>query len=221
MTPFERGFFKAAAQHNIKQADVGSWFSKYLNMKAQPSQGKMDHPWKALSSVPGTVVDNGLATFTGIAPGFGEMMGSRAALGGDPKTREKTMKDSTQDTNSRSYGQQAMHGLKKSGPAALVSGLAGGGMGYLLGHMMNRGQNIPGMPAGLPTIHTSPWATAAGGAIGGAASAAGTMTLVSLLNKLVTNNTKPENQAKSRDLKAKHPYATALPFGDMIGAAVA
>ena len=203
--PIFDNHFKTAGENS---SGVGRYFAS----KALRTQAISQHPGKAIiGATPGMLPYAGLPISL---LGGTEMASSRLALGG-PEDRNKAYETADKELKENSYGQNA-HQLGKSwaGPQAILGGVAGGALGALYPWVAPNG--------GTPTTadHINSGLAGAGlGLLGGAGIGYLSGGAGGLVNKFIANHTSDESRQRAGAMKAKHPYATALPFGDMVGAA--
>ena len=243
---FERGFLKAAMSNGVdiltatqllKHAE-SSWIGRYLAEKAIPTSANIDQPCKSMAgALPGIAINEGLLgparipTILGIGNPLAEA--GAAAMYGNSKNREKKYQEAAGAVDKRTLGANMHHAGKKTAiPYGILGALAGGALGAAAPYAIH---NLPGVhypdyqnisgPNAIPTA-LSDRAIAGGelagaGAIGGGALGYGIGALSGGINSAVIHNTSDETKQRATAMKAKHPFMTSLPFGDMIGAAAA
>ena len=213
-------------------ADDSSWLGRYLAMKGIQGQMAIEKPWKSM----GSGVLGGLAVtpltvpmqLAGLPPALnpihhtGIAMGQRRITpGSTPEERKKVIKEMIKNTRGMTYGQAAGRGAKRLvGPGAALGagvGLLGGAAtgGYLGGQQSGDIKDVlmgAGLGAGAGLL---------GGSALGAGIGAGSGALGGMLNRLILGNISPSTAQRASNMYAEHPYATSLPFGDMVGAGIA
>jgi hypothetical protein len=231
---FERGFLKAALYNGVnpmvavgllKHAGV---FGRYFDEGAIPHNAMIDQPYKSeAASLPGRAINTAAliappgisnAIQFGIGMPIGEL--GMAAAFGNKDNREKKYRKSLTDMENRGYRSQMNHsGDKLMVPEAILGGLVGAGAGAYIG------RQIPGAgPAYYGPFHAeggklrnsiigAALGTLAGGTTGYLNGA-----LAGGWNKFVTKHTSEDSKERALKMKARHPYLTSLPFGDMVGA---
>jgi hypothetical protein len=207
---FNRGFIKAAMSNGVNPLDAvnllkhaeSSWAGRYFAEKGIPSSAMMDHPYRSLAgAMPGNVVL--------LAPL--QEMGMAATFGGK-KNREELYRKSMEGTEERGLGGNMHHFGKKLAPVYAGLGALIGGVGGYFGRP--HAKSIPGaigeaaIGAGVGGLAGGGLGYLAGGLAGG-------------LTHPMIHGTSDESKERALKMKAEHPYLTSLPFGDMIGAAVA
>ena len=216
MTPFEQGFIKAAMAEGLNHYHAIELLKQASGIGAYFASGPASRSYELNSPNAAAIGDLiGGGSITGEA--LTEMALGR--LGGrKSEDRSKTISENTDKLDSEGYGANAhRYGKTYAGPSALIGGVGGALSGAALGG----GLGGPGMFDG-----------GVGGALSGAALGGGLGTLgggalgymggglQGLYDKFVTNHTNDDSKRRAHDFKSKHPYATALPFGDVIGAAM-
>ncbi|NBQ67453.1 MAG: hypothetical protein EBU46_00945 [Nitrosomonadaceae bacterium] len=193
MTPFEQGFIKAAMAEGLNHYHAIELLKQASGIGAYFASGPASRSYELNSPNAAAIGDLiGGGSITGEA--LTEMALGR--LGGrKSEDRSKTISENTDKLDSEGYGANAhRYGKTYAGPSALIGGVGGALSGAALG-------------GGLGTL--------GGGALGYMGGG-----LQGLYDKFVTNHTNDDSKRRAHDFKSKHPYATALPFGDVIGAAM-
>lgn len=223
---YAAGFIKAAMDNGATpdqavtilkkyaEGEGSSWGGRYLAQHAVPSAAQTDYPWRltAMSLPFSTMIHPEL--LGGALPAVGasiaaapvvEMLRARAMGGAGEGLKEKYEKavrrvegDSTMKNMARTAGKWAL-------PGALAGGLGG----VILSDAVSG--VLPG----------DTWQIGGAGALGGLLGGTLGGGLNGLLQSAILKNTTPETKRRAIAMKSKHPYATALPFGDMIGAGYA
>jgi hypothetical protein len=212
---FKYGFIKAAIDNGLNLLQTGellklaesSGLGRYFAQKAIAAQTYVDNPAR---SVPGMML--GSVPYVSLL-GTPEMFASRFL--GKKDERGKRMNQSLQDMKARTTGENTWHSAKQwAKPMALLGGLAGAAIGGYAGSHVGPDPEILNtkemlMNGGVGALI----GTGVGGLVGGLGGGLG-----GAINKYITNNTTNESQHRALKMKNEHPYLTALPFGDMIGA---
>lgn len=147
----------------------------------------------------------GLGALGGLPYAGGLASGVGADIGGGIEAKNT---DPFKRLNSESYGESTLRrgksGVKYGLGAGLVSALLGAGLTRFGGNpeLENMGKSLMLGGAMMP---------AATGLAGG---------VLGAYDKFVASHTSKDSQRAARTMKAEHPLSTALPFGDMVGAAV-
>lgn len=190
---------------SAKNNSNSSWLGRYANMTTLPFQQMVDKNPKATGIM-------GLVGSPVIGEPLTEMAMKRYSLGGTTKERKNNLDDADETLQERGYGKN-MHTLGKNlaGPASLLGGAIGTG----LGAMLEKGPQDTGSRLGNAALGGLGGATIGGlaGYLGGGFNGA--------ITKAVDNNTSTESTERAKKMIAKHPYLTSLPFGNMVGAAFA
>lgn len=185
--------FEQGYSDRVKQAvgNDSNWLGRYLATKGIRPGMQNERPWR-------TMVGNTLG-LGGLALGVPNAIGE---YGLSLDKRKELLDKVTSDPMSKSYGEMAMHGAGNwVGPGAVVGGVAGTIGGGVLGGGLG---SIVGMGVGAGV-----------GALAGLSQGA----LNALLQKLILRNVSRSSVSRAAQLKQEHPLLSALPFGDMIGAA--
>ena len=220
---------------------------RYLDTKAQRSQAFMEHPFKGTLGGAGGALAGGLGggAIGGVAGGglgallaylgkgdvgagaihgaqggaglggvAGSILGANAgkamgSQGFSKETRQKNLQETDDKLRHRSTISNAGHSALNMGA---LSALLGAGVGAYATHDI---QSIPGGHYEGPSMLQSALGTGAisgllGGAMGG---------LNGVSNSLVHKETSDETHKRTNNLLSKHPISTALPYGDVAGAA--
>ena len=188
------------------------WLGRYLSMKMNKSQPQFDKPWTNTAIATPNAILNEALPGSGLITGIPtEMAMNRANLGGTTKDRRANMDKTHNELKQRSLGGNAAHGAKAlMGPMALLGALSGAGVGAFIGHN-KQDDHWNALSGGLAGLGAG---ALGGGAIGGIAGGIG-----GGVNKLIQENASDESHSRAKKMVAQHPYLTALPFGDMAGAA--
>lgn len=206
-------------QKGVAFLKEAGYFGRYFNMGSQPQQTMLSRkPGATLAAgIPASVSNQVLPGSSLVAGPASEMLQRAVALGGNTGARRSNMEAANTELKGRSLGQNAMHIAGKTAvPMALMGGLAGLGIGAyenykghggFSGWGMEDAKNMLGVGAGVGL------GAGALGAFGGAISGG--------INKIVDQNTSEDSQVRAREMVAKHPYLTSLPFGNIIGAGLA
>ncbi len=186
----------------------GGYLGRLANMYAQPFQASVESPWTSSAIGAPAVVGDYVAPMSGYALGpLSEMLQKRVILGGSDQERTDTLNNNANALKNTSMGGNALKAAKRFAlPSAVFGGLAGGATAAAGGSHANIGDILTGAGVG-----------ALGGLVGGSGVGAG----MGALSKYINNRTSADSQNRSRDMIAKHPYLTSLPFGNLIGAGVA
>lgn len=177
-----------------KQAD--SWLERWLAMFAARDAAHQADPARDATTT---------KLLAPLMPlGVPEAINNHTILGNTAGERRDAMRDAVQDVKDDTYGGALMRGLRSAPSYVLAGGLVGAAS-----------------PAVTAAIKGTPQS---GRAIGtGALTGAGAGVLLALLRpvlqKAILENTSNKAQRKAIDMKAENPVLTALPLGDMIGAA--
>ena len=224
MTPFERGFLKQAAVHGVSEqaayqlAKYGSGVGAYF--ASGPAQRGY-----ALNSPYASMVGGGaLVGVNQAAPGVGnlgtiplEMLLARMSGGGEQE-RADSIKEHLGSLENEGYGSNAhRYGKTLAMPMAAVGALAGGVGGGYLG--MQEDGKIGNGGSVSNRLLGALLGAGAGGLAGGASGYLGGG-VQGLYDKFVTGHTSDESKERAKTFKTKHPYLTALPLGDVFGAAM-
>ena len=177
-------------------AKQASWLERYLSMFAARDAAHQADPAK---DAIGTKLLGGP-----LSMGLSEALANHHILGNSPEERSDSMHAAVKDVQDESYPESLLRGLKAS-PAYIGVGAA---TGAALPALMNR-------------LHDKPVDTGKmmGGALTGAAGGLGLSVLRPLIQRAVLGNVSRKALHKGIETKAENPILTALPFGDMIGAA--
>lgn len=183
-------------QHAEKKAD--SWLQRWLSMFAARDAAHQADPTRDAAT---TKLLSPLTPF-----GVPEAINNHAILGSTPAERREAMHDAVRDVKDDTYTGAFLRGLKSS-PSYV---LAGAGVGALTPAVKSWAANRPQDLRGIGL-----------GAGAGAATGLTLSLLRPVIQKLILDNTSAKAQRKAIEMKAEHPVLTALPLGDMIGAAKA
>lgn len=183
-----------------KDSKESNWLSRYLASTVLDSQRAVEHPYKVLaSSVPSAIPGLGMLYHLGGGPAATL---KRLTGGATEETQETAARDLVKKLDERSVLGNTWEGAKKWGPMGGLIGAAlmGTAVGARYGNLSDAlaGAGIGGV-AGL-----------VGGGFGGATAG--------FLNKLLSKTYGEDAKEHSIKLTKKHPYATALPFGNVVGA---
>lgn len=190
----------------IKQAEDGSRLGAYFASKPAERSYHLDNPGTSLGL---SLLANPAADLVGIR----EMLLARMS-GKNVKERGEKLDDNVDQLKQDGYLRSGhRYGKRFIRPGALWGALIGG----LLGMRSNRQQIWHRQPSARWTnVLAHAGVGALGGAAGGYVGGAG----LGLADKFIVRHTSDGSRARARKFKAEHPYATALPFGDMVGAAL-
>jgi hypothetical protein len=180
-----------------KEAD--SWLQRWLSMFAARDAAHQADPTRDAITAKLTGGPIGMAT------GLTEAVNNQA-MGDTPAERRDTMHAAVDDVKDDTYGGAFMRGLKSSPSYVLAGAAAGAGIPAITAAAKGEGQSA----ARIGT-----------GAGAGAATGLSLALLRPLLQKVILDRTSAKSQRKAIAMKAEHPILTALPFGDMVGAAKA
>ena len=221
MTPYQRGFLKRASS-------VGAYFASGPAMRGMALNSPNSALWGGALAQSAAQAGNAAGRGTGIPAGVGvgsltNMLVSRMA-GKDPAERRHTIHEHTDKLEHEGYKANAhRYGKRLAGPTAGLYGVAGAGLGAYLQSHADRGiGGIGSFSSGEGVPVADLLAGGLAGGLGGAALGAGLGYLGGgahgLYDKFVTNHTSEDSKHRAETFKAKHPYSTALPFGDVFGA---
>lgn len=191
----------------LKQA---GYFGRVANLISQPNQAQISRdPGKTMATrgvtgLAGSVIPGG-----GLLGIPGEMLTRRMSLGGTPEGRAEALQSSEDQLRSSTMGQNAG---SFAGKGALAGSLLGGGLGLGLGALKGYQQG-----------HYDPTEIAQFGGLGllgGAAGAGLAGAATGAFNKAVQQNTSQDSQDRARDMIARHPYLTSLPFSSFVAGAM-
>jgi branched-subunit amino acid ABC-type transport system permease component len=212
---FKYGFIKAAIDNGLNLLQAGellklaesSGLGRYFAQKAIAGQTYVDNPAR---SVPGLTL--GSVPYVNLL-GIPEMLANRFL--GKKDERGKRMNQSLQDMKARTMGENTWHTAKQwAKPMALLGGLAGAAIGGYAGSHVGPDPEILSTKEMLINGGVGALIGTGVGGLGGGLGGG----LAGATNKYITNNTTNESQHRALKMKNEHPYLTALPFGDMIGA---
>jgi hypothetical protein len=234
--------FKAADEEAQPKPYGSSPHGRYFDLKKNRMQTMIDHPFKAsagglggrvagsaIGALIGGLGGAGIGATTGKGQHIFEAATGGAGLGGylggmigapmgnslgsqglTEEQRNKTLSETDKGLSERSTAGNVLHSGKNMGLlGGTVGGLYGAGIGLANPHGVF-GDNI------------APWQRAliggGIGAVGGGASAGLAGGALGGINKFIHNYTSDETHNRSRNMLARHPMATTLPFGDVVGA---
>ena len=213
---FERGFMKAAMAHGVKPlmaVELLKYAAKHEEEEGSSAVGRY----------------------------FGGMAVQDAERINQLVSTEEGMEKARKELKQRGYGEQMGHSIRRIAPllgtlGAISGGLGGASLGwqYVDNHrhygsldpveVDNRSEmrnfldflKHSGRLVGGAALGGLGGAALGGGLglLGGAATGA----THGAAQKFMSNHTSDESQRRALKMKAKHPYATLLPFGDVVGA---
>ncbi len=175
---------------------ASSWLGRWLSMFAARDAAHQADPTRDSLA---TKLLGGPASL-----GLSEAINNHAIMGATPAERRESMQSAVDDVKDESYGDAFLRGLKSS-PSYV---LAGAGMGAA----------TPALTSALKKEPISGTKSLQGAGVG-AASGLALSVLRPLLQRAILGNTSRKSQRQAIAVKAENPVLTALPFGDMIGAA--
>jgi HPt (histidine-containing phosphotransfer) domain-containing protein len=185
--------------HELLTKQSDSWLERWLAMFAARDAAHQADP--VTDAVNTKLTGGPVGAVTGLTE-----MANNQSMGATPAQRASAMVNAVEDVKDEGYGSAFMRGLKAS-PSYIIAG-AGAGAALPAARSLFRGE-----------------APSAGGMATGALTGAGTGLALSvlrpLLHKAILGNTSDKAQRKAIAMKANHPLLTALPLGDVIGAAKA
>lgn len=205
---FELGFQKRAEEEGEKPSGLGTYFAS----KALQSRAWSDNAGKTLATQLGFSLPY-LSQISALT-GAGESLNNRIALGVTEAARRESLQKADSELAGTTLGDNAFDVAGKyAKPFSVAGGLAGGLGGLLAAYSATpKEQAIPALPiyAGLAGL--------AGGALGGGLLGGVAGGASGALQKAFYDNTSKASHSAAANMKAEHPYATSLPFGDAIGA---
>lgn len=190
----------------IKQADDGTRLGAYFASKPAERSYHLNSPHTALGT---TLMANPVADVVGLR----EMLLARMA-GRTSKERGEKLDDNVSRLEQDGYLRSGhRYGKRWAKPGAVWGAILGG----LIGASLDQDKLFRprGQARAINTL-AGAGAGAIGGAVGGYLGGAPT----GVLDKFIIRHTSAGSKARARKFKSEHPYATALPFGDVVGAAL-
>jgi len=184
-----------------------SALGRYLALKAQKSQLALDNPYHALGAAAATLPLGPAANIPN-AIGLPEMYVNNAGIEEDGEAGIKRRRADAFKRNGH-FGESFAHGVTSPQRPAAYYGLSS-----LLG---------AGVGAGVGALSGGSGGHIAATAGAGAALFPAVMALArgtgQALSDTISTNTSDETNNRARKMLMAHPTATALPFGDVVGAA--
>ena len=184
-----------------------SWFGRVMQHNADLYQGLIDRANPALRASTMLPFPMGPASLV-IASGL--------MHGKDEASRDKNIARLQRTVQDRSLLRNSIEGAKSMG---VGGALAGGAIGATPG-LIKALMDITGTESGdsdISPLQLLLGGGLAGAGVGGLAGASGGAT-AGALSKIVANSTSRETKERARNLTAKHPYLSGLPFSSVIGA---
>ena len=187
----------------LKRSENSTWLGRWLTSGSAWRARLRDDP-KALA------VTSAPAAIPVIGPvaevsGLNELLRVVGERDKSQRDIEDSFMDSLQQAKNTGYGESAVRGVTSHIPASVVLALLTGGGRYFLSKK----------PAGRERLEdAAKWALVSGvGTLGVGA-------LAGVWDRAVVGHTSPETHRRVSKMKARHRYTTALPLGDVVGAAV-